>query len=70
VSVLCPECSRGRTYIVYIVWGKSGWFSEVENEKTGKLIIPANFLKEAREAYFKALEAAVPEKSRIPIAQR
>jgi hypothetical protein len=70
VSVLCPECSRGRTYIVYIVWGKSGWFSEVENEKAGKLIIPANFLKEGREAYFKALEAAVPEKSRIPIAQR
>ncbi len=69
-SVSCPECSRGRTYIVYIVWGSHGWFSEIENEKSGNLIIPVNFLKETREAYFKALEAAVPKESRIPIAER
>lgn len=29
----CPECSIGRTYIIYIVFGESGWFAEVENER-------------------------------------
>jgi len=69
-SVVCPECARGRTYIVYIVWGDSGWFSEVENEKSGKIIIPPNFLKTSRIEYFKALEAAVPAQSRMAIGKR
>lgn len=69
-SADCPECARGRTYIVYIVLGKGGWFSEVENEKLGKILIPNNFLKESREAYFKALESLVPVKSRITISER
>ena len=25
-SADCPACARGRTYIVYIVWGQGGWF--------------------------------------------
>jgi hypothetical protein len=69
-SVVCPECAKGRTYIVYIVWGDSGWFSEVENEKSGKIIIPSNFLKTSRIEYFKALEAAVPAQSRMAIGER
>lgn len=66
----CPTCTRGRSYIVYIVWGQEGWFSEVENKMSGKLLIPINFLRESRERYFKALEAMVPEKSRLPIGER
>src|SRR5271169_4391850 len=54
-TVDCPACTRGRTYIVYIVWGEGGWFSEVENEKSGHLIIPKDFLRDTREAYFKEL---------------
>ncbi len=69
-SVICPECARGRTYFVYIVWGEGGWFSEVEGEKSGRLLIPGNFLKESRIEYFKALEAAVPAQLRTPIAER
>jgi hypothetical protein len=69
-SVSCPECARGRTYIVYIVWGEGGWVSEVENENSGKIIVPNNFLRETREAYFKQLEAAIPEKSRIQVGER
>jgi hypothetical protein len=65
----CPDCSRGRTYAVYIVWGKGGWFSEIPNETSGKLIIPANFLRGTREQYFKELDAMIPESSRIPIGQ-
>jgi len=66
-TVDCPGCSRGRTYIVYIVWDQDGWFSEINVDKPGKLIIPRNVLRESREAYFKSLEAAVPGSARIPI---
>ncbi len=64
-SVNCPECSKGKTYIVYIVWGESGWFSEVSGED-GKVIVPRN-PETGRDAYFKLLEAAASEGSRIPI---
>ena len=63
----CPECSRGRTYIVYIVFGESGWHAEVENKKGGELIYPKNFLRETREAYFALLESRVPKNLRVSI---
>src|SRR6266446_1456558 len=31
----CPGCSKGKTYIVYIVWGEGGWFSEFNMDKPG-----------------------------------
>jgi hypothetical protein len=68
-SVICPECARGRTYIVYIVWGEGGWFSEIENETSGKILIPPNFLKATRLEYFKALEAAAPTHLRTSIME-
>jgi hypothetical protein len=69
-SVLCPGCKRGRTFVVYIVWGEGGWFSEVEAQKSGNPLIPTNFLRDTREAYFRQLEALVPGKSRIAIRER
>ena len=69
-SVCSPESIRGRSYIVYIVYGKGGWVSEVEDEKSGKLLIPPNFLKSTRAEYFKALEARIALASRIPIGSR
>jgi hypothetical protein len=69
-SVDCQECTRGKTYIVYIVFGSGGWFSEVKIERTGKLIIPKTFSKDSREEYFKSLEATIPVKLRIPIGER
>jgi hypothetical protein len=69
-SVDCPECARGRTYIVYIVWDESGWFSEVENGKPGKPLLPLNALKDSRIKYFKALEAMAPAQSRTSIGER
>jgi len=68
-SVDCPECTRGRTYIVYIVLGQGGWFSEVEGEKLGRIATPKNFLRETREAYFATLEATVPANKRITIGE-
>lgn len=69
-SVTCPECARGRTYVVYIVWGEGGWFSEIESETSGKILIPPNFLQPSRSEYFKALEAMVLVQSRMPIGER
>jgi hypothetical protein len=66
-SIICPKCFRGRTYIVYIVYGKSGWYSEIEKVTSGGTIIPKNFLRPTREVYFRELEAQVPQKNRIPI---
>ena len=67
-SVNCPECPRGRTYIVYIVWGEGGWFSEVENYG-GALMIPKDFSRRMREAYSKELQAMVPVEKRVPIQE-
>lgn len=69
-SVNCPTCARGRTYIIYIVWGQGGWVYEVKEEKSGHIITPVNFLKDAREEYFKYLEAKIPENLRLPIGER
>jgi hypothetical protein len=68
-SVTCPTCSRGHTYFVYIEWGKGGWFSEVEAEKSGSVLTPPNFLKESRMVYFDRGLSAVPTSARVPIAQ-
>jgi hypothetical protein len=66
-SAICPECSRGRSYVLYIEWGRDGWYSEVTDETSGKLFIPANFRKDTREAYFRQVEA-IPPTTRIPIS--
>src|SRR5208282_3227381 len=63
----CATCARGRTYIVYIVLGEGGWFSEINKNHPGKLLVPHNFSKETREAYFGLLDSLVPRSARIPI---
>jgi hypothetical protein len=69
VGVICPECARGRTYIVYIVWGEGGWFSEVEHIKSGTPFEPlnSNFSKEGRIAHFNTLEIIASRQSKTPI---
>jgi hypothetical protein len=66
-SVICPECARGRTYLVYIVWQKGGWFVEVADKSAGELVIPAKFSKEERMSYFDYIVKLVPELERVPI---
>lgn len=36
----CTECERGRTYLIYIDWGKEGWYAEVPQERKGNLLVP------------------------------
>jgi hypothetical protein len=68
-SVCSPNCIQGRTYVVYIVWGKSGWFAEIKGEEAGKILIPRNFLKSSRDLYFQALDSMVPISNRINIGK-
>jgi hypothetical protein len=67
-SVVCPNCIRGRTYVVYINYGQGGWFAELPDERSGHVVVPVNFSKESREGYFQSLEEAAPPEARIPIA--
>lgn len=66
-AVICPECTRGRTYIVSITFGQGGWYSEVEGNNSGNAVIPARFDKETRDGYFRLLETMAPNDKRIAI---
>jgi hypothetical protein len=63
----CPGCSRGRTYIVYIVWNEGGWYSEINKNHPGKIIAPPNLSKEVMGKYFQLLESMAPPSARTPI---
>jgi hypothetical protein len=65
--VICPDCSRGYTYLISIDFGTGGWISEVDGMTTGELVIPTNFKDTAR---FFAMVDEVPVASRVPIALR
>lgn len=41
-SVICPTCTRGRTFWFYIVWGKGGWYSENTDINNGNIVLPSN----------------------------
>ena len=69
-SVECPECKRGRTYIVYIDWGKGGWFSELTNKTDGAVVIPKMFSKEGLQNYYVSLSATpIGERRSIEVLQ-
>jgi hypothetical protein len=65
-SINCPTCVRGRSYIVYIEWGKGGWVAEI-NDPKGMLVAPAKNTREGRMGFFHQLEQAIPADQRIPI---
>jgi hypothetical protein len=66
-SVSCPDCARGRTFIVYIIWGHEGWFTEVLDKTGGELLIPRHFTKPEIEKYAHDLLSLVPQSARTPI---
>jgi hypothetical protein len=68
-SVSCPECSRGRTFVVSIVWGEGGWFAEIPGETSGAVLTPRHFTREELTAYFDQLPNTIPAASRIPISE-
>jgi hypothetical protein len=69
VSVICPECSRGHTYIVSIVWGGGGWYTEILESQEGELVIPSHFTKDLVASYYTELLKLISESSRAPIGE-
>ncbi len=69
-SVICPDCVRGWTYMVYIKWRDGGWYSEVKDQVSGDLLIPKKGTAEAVLAFFEYDINNIPEKNRIPITKR
>jgi hypothetical protein len=67
LSVSCPDCARGRTYLIDIKWGEGGWYSEVKKLTTGQLEIPAQFSRDVRALYLAEIVRKVRPSARIPI---
>jgi len=65
-AINCPTCIRGRSYFVYIEWGKGGWTAETSDPK-GMLVAPAKNTREGRIAFFREFEQTVAGDLRIPI---
>jgi hypothetical protein len=68
--ISCPNCVIGRTYIVSIIVGEGGWFSEINPGpgKQGKLLVPLHPESDGAMAKFlNELEVGVPVSNRIPI---
>jgi hypothetical protein len=66
-SVICPDCERGHTFIVYIVFKKSGWYYEITDNKSGDVLIPKRLTKANVITYSEELMKTAPEKDRVPI---
>jgi hypothetical protein len=67
-SVACPDCARGHTYLVSIVFGEGGWYSEMAEMESGSVVVPPKFTKQS-VADFAQLVLATPLEKRITIAQ-
>jgi hypothetical protein len=65
ISVICPECSRGHTYVVSIIWGTGGWYTEILDRRDGELVISQHFTKDLVAAYHEELQ----KKSQSPPAR-
>ncbi len=67
MSVMCPDCQTGRTYWVYIVWGQHGWYSEIENIKSGQIMYPTNLATIDLTAFFQNEIEKIPASKRVEI---
>ena len=64
----CPACARRHNYVIYIVWGESGWIATIEHKKShGDLIIPKDISKDGLEKYLNDIESLIPIDARLPI---
>lgn len=68
IGVVCPTCTRGHSYFVYIIWGQGGWFTEISNSKEGGATVPKRMTPNDLKAYFSSIEQ-IPIVLRYPIAE-
>lgn len=65
-SVICPDCTRGHTYVVSIIVDSGGWFAEIDNIIDGSLVIPPRLTKQLVIEYAKQIDS-IQLKDRIVI---
>ncbi len=70
ISLDCPECKEGKTYVIETIWGESGWYADATNKGRGDLIIPHHFTKELVQQFYRELLSLIPEDQRIAIVSR
>lgn len=68
-SIECSDCEFGHTFIVEITLGVGGWYYEIPNDTSGKLLIPQNQTKEGVVIYAHAMRQLAEEKGRIAIPE-
>jgi hypothetical protein len=64
IGINCPDCQRGRTFWVWIVWKQDGWFSEIDDLTTGGVMVPTDMEHVNLYAFAAARMAAIPEDKR------
>ncbi len=67
VSIHCPSCKRGHTYVFSIIFGTSGWYGEDLSIKNGNILTP-NDLDDVEKGAA-GLEERIPITARISIAE-
>lgn len=70
VSIQCPRCARGHTYIVFVVPGKTGWSWEQKGNDSGLGIRPTNGYPQGIIDFYNAIEAYIPQDYRTTIYER
>ena len=68
MSVDCPECARGNTYLIYIDWGHGGWYYHLKDKVNGTVLGPKSASYEETLNYAGILSRAAPHFERIAIS--
>jgi hypothetical protein len=66
-SVVCSDCARGHTFLVYIEFGKGGWYYELQGETSGNVVVPPKLTRENVKEYAAMIVRNSPAEKRIPI---
>lgn len=66
-STECPDCRKGHTYWLYIIWGQGGWYSEISDMSSGGVIVPKDFKNITATEFADRTIPLIPEIQRIPI---
>lgn len=67
IAISCPRCAIGRTYLVSITLGTTGWFALVEGRKDGLLEAP--IFTDPTKSFFSAA-GFLPLLDKIPLDKR
>lgn len=68
VSCTCPECITERAYLVFVVFGESGWYYEVPRGRSINRQWFNSLFGKSEEKQQQLLDAGIPQNERIQFA--